>query len=174
MSFTTAALVIAWLAIVVLAFGFAGLMAQLADLKRALGDGAAPSGQASAGGAVVGLALPATGDLATLRPAGGGVVAFVSPGCPSCEGVLADLAAAAPSGEVVVVSTGSCAEVPEALPARCLPQGGALLGALSVPATPYLLAVDAAGTITDSLLPMDPHDLEHWLTHTTAPKEARA
>lgn len=167
MSFTTAALVVAWLAILILAFGFAGLLVQVSDLRRALG-GASGSGSAAPGEPVIGLALPASGPLAGLRPHGGGVVAFVSPGCPSCEAVLADLDEHHPTaGELVIVSTGDCPAVAGGGPVRCLADQGDTLAALHVPATPYLLAVDAAGTITGSLLPLDDDDLRHWLTHTT-------
>lgn len=171
MSFTTAALIVTWLAIVLLAFGYAGLLAQVGELRRAVGDG---SGQASQrpGGPVAGLALPASGALGRIRPAGGGVIAFVSPGCPACSDVLADLASGPSVGSVTVVSTGDCAEVPDALGATCLPDSGDLLRKLQVPATPYLLAVDAAGTIIDSLLPIDPHELEHWLDHHAVQKGA--
>lgn len=179
MTFTTAALIVAWLAILVLAFGFAGLMAQITELRRALGNtgpggrgGHAHGGHSGAAGPAIGLALPASGDLAALRPDGGGLVVFVSPGCPSCGGVLADLAAARPSGGLVVVSTGDCGDVPEGLDATCHPRAGHLLTAMRVPATPYLLAVDAAGTLTDSILPLDHDDLAHWLAHDAARKDA--
>lgn len=171
MSFTTAALVVAWLAILVLAFGFAGLMTQVSELRRALGEAGSGGGQRHGAGAI-GLALPASGELATLRPEGGGIIAFVSPGCPSCAGVLQDLAATHPRGELVVVSTGDCGDLPVGLDATCHPRAGHLLTALRVPATPYLVAVDAAGTITDSILPLDHDDLAHWLDHDAARKDA--
>lgn len=176
MNFTTAALVVAWLAILLLAFGFAGLMAQVTELRRALGQasggGHAGHGHGGAAGPAIGLALPASGDLAVLRPAGGGIIAFVSPGCPSCAGVLQDLAAVPPAGELVVVSTGDCGDLPVGLAATCHARAGHLLSALRVPATPYLVSVDAAGTIADVILPLDHDDLNHWLTHDAARKDA--
>jgi len=176
MSFTTAALIVAWLAIVVLAFGFAGLMTQVSEMRKALGQSGqdAPGHGAGPAGPSIGLALPTSGDLSALRPDGGGVIAFVSPGCPSCAGVLQDLPASPPRGGVVVVSTGDCGDVPDSLGAVCHPRAGHLLTTMRVPATPYLVSVDAAGTITDSILPLDHDDLAHWLTHDAARKDARS
>lgn len=182
MSFQTSALILAWVAITLLALGFAGLLRQvmLLSSRRLGGDGAGASqGTGSSGGTarstrdLVGFRLPAGGELAALPDphAHRTVVAFVSPGCPSCTQTLQGLAGvpdvAAGSVAVVAVSTGSCEPAQAALDGtgRCIPQGRPLLDQLHVPVTPYLVAVDASGTIVSALLPQEDSDLAGWLRH---------
>jgi hypothetical protein len=178
MSFLTSAVVLAWVALVLLALGFAGLLRQVTLLsRRSLGDGGPrtpAAGTARSTRDLVGFRLPATGGLASLpHPrAHRTVAAFVSPGCPSCTQTLQGLAAApdvaAGSVAVVAVSTGSCEPAEAALEGtgRCIAQGRALLEQLHVPATPYLVAVDATGTIVATLLPQEDTDLAGWVRHT--------
>lgn len=182
MSFQTSALVLAWVAIVLLALGFAGMLRQVMLLsnRRLGGDGSgSPSSAAGPGGTarstrdLVGFRLPAGGELAALPDpqAHRTVVAFVSPGCPSCTQTLQGLAAVpdvdAGSVAVVAVSTGNCEPAEAALEGtgRCIPQGRQLLDRLHVPVTPYLVAVDASGTIVAALLPQEDTDLAGWLRH---------
>lgn len=155
MDFTTAALVVAWLAIALLALGFAGLLHQVNQLRRASAPGAA-AGESS----LIGLLLPPSGELSALRPAGGGVVAFVSPACDSCARVLDALAHLIAPAATVVVSAGHCEA---AAGVRCLENRRDLFDRFGVPATPYLMRVDADGAITATLLPTDEHDLHAWL-----------
>lgn len=178
MSFLTSAVILAWVALVLLALGFAGLLRQVTLLSRRSLGGGSP-GSAVAGTTtrttrdLVGFRLPATGELATL-PDGSAhrtVAAFVSPGCPSCTQTLQGLAGApdvaAGSVAVVAVSTGSCEPAEAALEGtgRCIAQGRSLLEQLHVPATPYLVAVDATGTIVAALLPQEDTDLAGWVRH---------
>lgn len=177
MSFQTSAVLLAWVAIVLLALGFAGLLRQVMVLSsRRLGteSGAEATGPARSTRDLVGFRLPADGQLAALPDphAHRTVVAFVSPGCPSCTQTLQGLAAApdvaSGSVAVVAVSTGSCEPATAALggTGRCVPQGRALLEQLHVPVTPYLVSVDATGTIVAALLPQEDTDLAGWLRHT--------
>lgn len=164
MSFTTAALLVAWVAIALLALGFAGLMRQLGELHRSLGPASSRAGATT--GTVRGLALPPSGELAQLRPAGGdgGILVFVSPGCSSCEGTLTELAATGPSGSVVVVSSGTCpGDVPAG--ATCLSDARALMDRLAVPGTPYLVDVDADGVIGETMLPQGPEQVRVFVEH---------
>ncbi len=155
MDFATAAVVVAWLAIALLALGFAGLLQQVNQLRRATTTGTAP-----ANSSVVGLALPQGGELAALRPTGAGVVAFVSPSCASCVRVLDALATMMAPDSTVVVSAGSCES---GSGVRCLENRRDLFDRFRVPATPYLIRVDRDGEITGTLLPSDEHDLQTWL-----------
>lgn len=181
MSFLTSAVILAWVAIVLLALGFAGMLRQVMLLSnRRLGGDGQPAGTPPRGGSarstrdLVGFRLPPHGELAALpdQQAHRTVVAFVSPGCPSCTQTLQGLAAApdvaAGSVAVVAVSTGSCepAEAALAGTGRCIPQGRPLLDQLHVPVTPYLVALDASGTIVAALLPQEDTDLAGWLRHT--------
>lgn len=189
MSFVTSALLLAWIAIVLLAFGLAGLLRQVSLLTRGrLGGEAERRGGAPTGAGpglaprttrdLVGFRLPATGELADLPVAGAHrtVVVFVSPGCPSCTQTLQGLAVlpevTAGSVAVVAVSTGSCEPARAALgdvpggSARCISRGRSLLEALHVPATPYLMALDEEGTIVVAALPSEDTDLGSWVRHT--------
>lgn len=164
MDFTTAAIVVAWLAIALLALGFAGLLQQVNQLRRATTPGAA-SGDSS----LIGLLLPPSGELAALRPAGGGVVAFVSPACDSCARVLNTLAHLTAPASTVVVSAGNCES---AAGVRCLENRRDLFDRFGVPATPYLMRVDGDGAIAATLLPTDEHDLHAWLALPSIKREA--
>lgn len=182
MSFMESAVLLAWVALVLLALGLAGLLRQVTLLSRgqAGSTGTASASAATATGAprstrdLVGFRLPAHGDLAGLIEPGAHrtVVAFVSPGCSSCAMTLTGLAAEpdvqAGSVALVAVSTGSCAPATENLAGvgRCIAQGRSLLEALHVPATPYLMAVDGGGTIVAATLPTEDTDLNAWVRTT--------
>lgn len=179
MTFLESAVLLAWVALALLAFGLAGLLRQVGLLtRRQLGGG---ESQAAAGDPLarttrdlVGFRLPADGALADLldQRAHRTLAVFVSPACPSCAQTLAALAAHpdVTSGSValVAVSTGSCAPAEAELrgAGRCVPSGRALLEQLHVPATPYLVALDATGTIVAALLPHQDTDLGAWVRHT--------
>ena len=194
MTFTSSALVLAWAAIVLLALGLAGLLRQVSLLTRQLegtATGAAPAQHATGTTTpghhgqgrrssrttreLVGFRAP---DSVVERVRHDGVhrtvVAFVSPGCSSCELTLralaADEAVAAGSVGLTLVSTGSCGpglkDAEGAARVSCVPQGRELMDLLAVPATPYLVALDARGTIVAALLPDEDTDLTAWVRST--------
>lgn len=185
MTFVESALVLAWIAIVLLALGYAGLLRQVGLLSRARlgGDpgGSGGPGGAGPGGArttrdLVGFRLPDDSALEPLVPTRGErLTVFVSPGCPSCQQTLARVGADPVVGagrlELSVVSTGSCAPAEEALAGRgrCRPEGRDLLDRLLVPATPYLVLVDAAATVRAALLPDADTDLSAWVRQAVSP-----
>lgn len=146
MSFTTAALIVSWLAIALLALGLAGIMRQVGELRRAQ----QLAGGGSRGVSLVGLALPATGPLAQIRPQGGGVVVVVAPGCSSCHQTIGTLVDSGLAPHTVAVSASTC-EAPGLQ--RCLSGAEDAIDLLGVPATPYLLAVDADGVIRGTDVP---------------------
>lgn len=177
------AVLLAWVAIVLLALGFAGLLRQVTLLTRGQAGGSSAGGSAGTAGSagaprstrdLVGFRLPAHGELPSLVEPGAHrtVVAFVSPGCSSCALTLTGLAEVPDvrdgSVALVAVSTGSCDPALNNLAGtgRCLAQGRALLEALHVPATPYLLALDGASTIVDATLPHQDTDLTAWVRRT--------
>lgn len=178
MSFMQSAVLLAWVAIVLLTLGFAGLLRQVTLLTRGQA-GSSTSASASSGSPrstrdLVGFRLPAHGELPGLVEPGAHrtVVTFVSPGCSSCALTLTGLAEVPDvqdgSVALVAVSTGSCDPALENLAGtgRCIGQGRALLEALHVPATPYLMAVDGAGTIVAATLPDQDTDLTAWVHQT--------
>ncbi|AXH97181.1 hypothetical protein DV701_14600 [Ornithinimicrobium avium] len=182
------AVLLAWVALVLLALGLAGLLRQVTVLSRSQ---AGRPGDATATGAaprstrdLLGFRLPTHGDLAGLVAPGAGrtVVAFVSPGCPSCVLTLRGLADVPELQDgtvhLVAVSSGSCEAAAADLPGtgRCVEQGRPLMEQLHVPATPYLMEVDGGGTIVAATLPGPDTDLAAWVRRTpgrTATKEHR-
>jgi hypothetical protein len=158
MSFTTAALLVSWLAIAVLALGLAGLVRQVGELRRQV----ALAGAGSGSPALVGLALPGSGPLARLRPRGGGVVIVVAPGCSSCHEAAGALLAAGLGPHTVAVSASTC-EVGGVQ--GCVSDASAAVDLLAVPATPYLLAVDADGVIRGTEVPGGPQDVAAFAAH---------
>lgn len=182
MSFMESAVLLAWVALVLLALGFAGLLRQVTVLTRGQAgqSGGGRSGGPTAVGSprstrdLVGFRLPAHGELPSLVEPGAHrtVVAFVSPGCSSCAITLTGLSRVPDvqggSVAVVAVSTGSCEPALENLAGtgRCIAQGRSLLEQLHVPATPYLMSVDGAGTIVAAALPNQDTDLTAWVRQT--------
>ena len=156
MSFSTAALLVSWLAIALLALGFAGLTRQVTALSRRSSTGSTALRTTSD---LVGLALPRHGDLARVRQPGRPLVLFVSPGCPSCHALIGDIAALGLDEQVTVVSAGTCTGADAAPSVICVSEARAVLDRLAVPATPYLMALDAEGTITATRMPTEPSDL---------------
>lgn len=179
MSFLQSAVLLAWVAIVLLALGYAGLLRQVTLLTRGQAGGGTATSSAAAGAPrstrdLVGFRLPAHGDLPDLVEPGAHrtAVVFVSPGCSSCAVTLTGLTEVPDvrdgSVAVVAVSTGSCEPAVRALAGtgRCLSEGRSLLEALHVPATPYLMALDGAGTIVAATLPDQDTDLTAWVRQT--------
>lgn len=172
MTFTTAALLVSWVAIAVLALGFAGLMRQLGEVQRALAGSGARTGRLAP--VLTGLVLPADGDLGVLRPVSGGLVAFVSPGCPSCEAALGEAAAQGLGRRLVIASTGPCPDdrPPGLDEARCTGGTTALMERLGVPGTPYLMEVGADGVIGRTALPGDADEVRDFLAALPASRPA--
>lgn len=190
MTFTASALVLAWVAIVLLALGLAGLLRQVSLLTRQLESGSPAGplqggrrGRTSSRGArtareLVGFTLPReVTDRVVHAEVGRTVVAFVSPGCSSCTATLRALAhdPQVADGHVglSLVSTGSCepslADAVGAARLTCTPQGRDLMDRLAVPATPYLLVVEGEGLLAAALLPDEGTDLGGWLRQASAP-----
>lgn len=179
MSFMQSAVLLAWVAIVLLALGYAGLLRQVTLLTRGQAGGGTATSAASTGSPrstrdLVGFRLPAHGDLPDLVEPGAHrtAVVFVSPGCSSCAITLTGLTQVPDvqdgSVALVAVSTGSCEPALDNLAGtgRCIAQGRPLLEALHVPATPYLMALDGAGTIVAATLPDQDTDLTAWVHQT--------
>jgi hypothetical protein len=162
---TTAALVLSWVCIVLLALATAGLLRRVDALER---DRAAGPGTPEVPvGPRPGLRLPIERylDLAGDRDV---LLLVVSPRCGSCQSALSDLAAAQPTGLDVVVVTAEPALQPLAVPPgfAAVPDAGELVDVLGVPATPYLVRLDADGTIRRADVVTSGTNLATW----TAPR----
>lgn len=189
MTFTASALVLAWVAILLLALGLAGLLRQVSLLTRQLETGAPGSTGAAAARVVAGAGARTTRELIgftaprdvvdRVRHDGADltVVAFVAPGCSSCTMTLHALAAdpllADGHAGLTLVSTGSCgpatADAEGVRRLSCVSQGRDLLDRLAVPATPYLLVLDPDGVVRAATLPDEDTDLGAWLRRAGAP-----
>ncbi|QFG67417.1 hypothetical protein [Ornithinimicrobium pratense] len=189
MTFTASALVLAWVAILLLALGLAGLLRQVSLLTRQLETGApgttgAPSARAVAGAGarttreLIGFTAPMdVVDRVRHDGADLTVVAFVAPGCSSCTMTLGALAAdpllADGRAGLTIVSTGSCgpatADADGVRRLCCVSQGRDLLDRLAVPATPYLLVLDPDGVVRAATLPDEDTDLGAWLRRAGTP-----
>jgi hypothetical protein len=162
---TTAALILSWICIVLLALGTAGLLRRVDALERAQTSGRGAPGAPP--GPRPGLSLPVQrfldmdGDRDLL-------LLVVSPGCGSCRTALADLAAARPTGLDVVVVTAEPSLEPLTVPPgfAVAPDAGELVDILGVPATPYLVRLDADGTIRRADVVTGNTNLAAW----TAPR----
>lgn len=178
MTFSQAALLTSWLAIVVLTLGMAGLLRQVQQLSGAvmLRDRGVSESARVAG--VQGLALPPSGPLSALAPQDKPVVAvFVSPGCGSCAAVLQELSGRSAVGgaeEIVVVSSGPCDASMLPSGARCVGDAMGLLDQLRVPGTPYLMRIDADRIIGAGRLVTSRADVDVFLgpanTDSTPPE----
>jgi hypothetical protein len=165
MSPTTAALVLSWICIVLLALGTAGLLRRVDALERAQATG--PGTPDAPAGPRLGLRLP----LERFLDLDGGrdvLLLVVSPTCGSCRKALGDLAAARPTGlDVVVVSAEPSLEPLPVPPGFAVaPGAGELVDVLDVPATPYLVRLDADGTIRRADVVTGSTNLATW----TAPR----
>ncbi|WP_131103239.1 hypothetical protein [Ornithinimicrobium sufpigmenti] len=190
MTFTASALVLAWVAILLLALGLAGLLRQVSLLTRQLETGApgatgGPATRAVPAGAgarttreLIGFTAPAdVVDRLRHDDADLTVVAFVAPGCSSCTITLRTLATDPLLAEgrvgLTIVSTGSCgpatADADGVQRLSCISQGRDLLDRLAVPATPYLLVLDHDGVVRAATLPDEDTDLGAWLRQAGTP-----
>lgn len=178
MSFTTSAIVLAWIAIVLLALGFAGLLLQVQRLSgdaRRGGPEASASGVARTPRDLVGFAFPDAGLLAEFADprAERTVVLVGTPGCTSCERTLQRLCAMPETGShlhsVTLVSTGATEPFERVLEApgavRMLPQARDSVDRLGVPGTPYLLVLDgpAPGRLVAASMPEESTDVQAWV-----------
>ena len=183
MSASTAALILAWICVVLLALATAGLLRRVDALERRLADGGLPDGRlpdgdlgtaAGAAGPRAGLQLPVArylGPAVQGRAEGGPrdiLLLVVSPSCASCRTALDALAAASPEHLDLVVATAEDSLAPLPVPPGAVPLTGAteLVDVLGVPATPFLVRIDADGTIRRADVVTSSTNLAAW----TAPR----
>ncbi|MQA25907.1 MAG: hypothetical protein GEU94_10605, partial [Micromonosporaceae bacterium] len=141
MDFVTAALILTWVVLAVLAFGLAGMLRQLRDVQAALRD-AAPADRAAQAPEAV-------------RPAGGAdlaVVLVADDTCPVCAELapmLPELAQTAPQDvDVVLVASGSAEKwaMPDGAQVRVIVDRDTM-HRVDPGWRPALLAVDGTGAV---------------------------
>lgn len=139
MDFMTSALIVSWLAILVLALVVSGLIRQVHQLSKSM------SVSPTRVGLQPGAAAPGARDLIG---AGGGVLLFVSPGCRSCVEALDEAATwhADTGGEILAVS--ATAVLDTTVPA--VPDRPDLFERYDAIATPFAVVIDADGTVVRS------------------------
>ena len=164
MSPTIAALILSWICIVFLALGTAGLLRRVDALERAQAGGPGTLGRHPV--RVPGCACPCSASSRGRRPRP--AAARRLPGCGSCRTALADLAAAQPTGPRCRRRHGGALAGAARRPARfaVAPDAGELVDILGVPATPYLVRLDADGTIRRADVVTGSTNLAAW----TAPR----
>ncbi|MEV7994541.1 hypothetical protein AB0O67_22280 [Streptomyces sp. NPDC086077] len=151
MDFTTSAVIVSWAAIALLALVVSGLVRQVHQLSRAQPHLPGRVGLAS-GASAPGLTTPALDGLLPTDRAS--LLLFLDADCGTCGQVLAEARAwtvrqgdAAP--QVLGLYAGPAPQDAEsAVPV--LGERPELFTAYDIPATPYAVAVDAAGRITRS------------------------
>jgi len=162
MTTTTAALVLAWIAIILLTLATAGLLRRVEQLSSR------STLQAEPGEPVIGLQLPMSKYLSDLEGGQAQVLLlFVSPSCMTCQAAIDAIVAAGPAGHRIGVVLREADAAPMHLPDGWVPLTSAagLFHILRIPATPYLVRLDADGTIIDATMAVGSLSLQHWLTH---------
>ncbi len=165
MSFQTSALLLSWVAILLLALVVSGLVRQVHALTTGAG-GTAPQRV----GPVVGAPAPRFDVLAPARP-GPLVLVFAGEGCRTCTTLLPDAAGRAGPGVTVRVL------YPDAVPADAPGPSGAiasvrggsaeLFRVYQVVATPYAVLVGADGRVAEAL-PVGSPDALHGVLDRAA------
>jgi hypothetical protein len=146
MTFQTTALILAWIAIILLGFAMSGLLHQLQVLTAAVGGGRTTAGPA--------LGLPAPmldglgGEAGWRAPT---IVLFLESGCKTCRDVLNELPALAGAHEsgvdfaVVFGDAGFADAEDERI--RLLPNQPKAFADFEVPLTPFAVLVDGNGLV---------------------------
>ncbi|HVN13205.1 MAG TPA: hypothetical protein VMT69_14005 [Kineosporiaceae bacterium] len=175
MSPTSAALILSWACIVLLALATAGLLRRIDALERQIPAAGGLTGSTSTAGPHPGLRLALRRHLPDYLPdvvpgRRDLLLLIVSPSCGACRTALTDLAAAAPTGVDVLVATTAASLTPLELPPGFVgvPAAGGLIEVLDVPGTPYLMRLDAEGTVLRADIMTGATDLAAW----TAPRTA--
>ncbi len=181
MSPTTAALVLAWICVVVLALATAGLLRRVEALERQVAGAGVPGGvgTGAGGGARPGMRLPLREHLgAAVSGRREVLLLVVAPGCGSCRSALAALgAAAARTRHLDVVVATAAADLGDLAPpagAAVVTGAAALVDVLGVPATPYLVRLDAEGTVRAVDLVTAGTDLAGWVQPAAESGSGRA
>ena len=135
MSFQTSALIVTWVALLLLAFVVAGLVRQVHALSS--GAGTRP--------VRAGLRAGDTANLAGLGVDGPAVLLFLSATCHTCVEALAETVAVAGNRTVVALYEGQVPEVPDGV--RAVGDRGHLFAEYGALATPHAVVVGADGRI---------------------------
>lgn len=153
MSLTATALLLSWVAIVLLAFALAGVLARVHRLEQRLGAGALgapPTDTASGTGPPVGSAAPAVAGV-VIDDGVGAILLFADRECGSCLRVLPSAVdAGTAAGVPVHVFWSGPAPVADDAPPGVShhPDAGAAYVAYRVNASPWLIVVGPDGRIT--------------------------
>lgn len=162
MTTTTAAIVLAWIAIVLLTLATAGLLRRVEQLSSR----GAPTDKAGEG-TTYGLQVPMARHLGDF--AGGDsevLLLFASPACATCQAAADLLVAARPAGHRIGVVIRERDPGPLQVPDEWvrLTSSPGLFQMMRVPATPYLVRLSPDGTIVDAMVLVGNRDIADWLT----------
>jgi len=161
MSVEATALLLAWVAILILAFALAGLLRQLHVLRAQVRDPSARTGPLLPGTAVAAL-LPLSGE----RPA---AVMFVDRGCATCTHLLSEFEQAARTrmreGAQLLVLFPDSANGFRSEAAAVHHDQAEVFRELKITLLPYGLITDAQGRVVAAQPLASPADLRRLLTH---------
>ncbi|HSK98514.1 MAG TPA: hypothetical protein VK891_17945 [Euzebyales bacterium] len=157
LTFEQTALLLSWVAILLLAFALSGLVRQVHAVTEAVAGG-----QRRASGPSVGTIVPA---LPNLDGASSTLLLFADVGCGSCEQAVARIARAAREHHGVAHAVLYRGAGPATRPAEVavVTNAGAHFDALGVSATPLAVAVDGQRRVVTSALVGAPALLDEFL-----------
>jgi len=166
MTTTTAAIVLAWIAIAMLTLATAGLLRRVNQLSSRT------TLQAEPADSVTGLQLPISRYVDNFEGGfeggrAGVLLLFLSPSCATCQTAIDSVAAAAPAGDRVAAAVRESTTEPLRVPDgwTSIPSASGLFQILRVPATPYLVRLGPDGTILDATMVVGSLNLPQWLSH---------
>jgi hypothetical protein len=166
MSFEVTALVLAWGAIVMLAFAMAGLLRQVRALTMLVAGGTIPPAGPSPG-----QKLPADllSDVFADGKDGGRLLAFMDHDCAGCAAIAPDLVRFGAEGQVDIrlVFRGRARELADGELA-VLEGKGAAFERLQVPATPFAVHVTEDGAISHAAPIGSAEALREFVAHSRA------
>lgn len=168
LSFEQSALLLAWVAIVLLALAMSGLLRQVHALTEAL-----QGGRRTAVGPAAGTVVP---KLAGLDGVARSLLLFVEPACPACDRALERLVTAARNGSdsvgYLVVYRGDATAVQDTA-VTTITHADRVFSDLGVTVTPTAVALDERRTVIASAPVGSPELVEQFLDYVTRGQEMR-
>ena len=162
MTTSNAALVLAWIAIVLLTLATAGLLRRVEQLSSRGNASAEPVTEP-----LLGLQLPLAQHLSEFADGRGEVLLlFASTSCATCQTAVDGIVAADPADSRIGVAVRESTLGPLEVPSQWLHRTSAqsLFRIMRIPATPYLVRLAPNGTIIDAALVTGTFDIKQWLT----------
>lgn len=165
MSVEATAVVLAWVAIVMLAFAMAGMLRQLKTLTELVGSRSGPAPGSQRGQRIPDELLAGLTSNGSQREQ---ILAFMDQNCPGCTAIAPALERLAAEGAVDVhlVFRDKAKGVPSGR-VSVLEGMGSAFDRLQIPATPFALRISNGGNITDAAAIGSTDRLRAFIDHDT-------